>query len=108
MNEMVGVEAVGRARKQTAVEFLQLVVGGRIGEAFQKHVDLKGKHHNVTFPAGFPALMKAMIENQAQFPNKQFEVKNISRGNRSGGRAFSPPHPTWRAKSGCCPLVPIP
>jgi hypothetical protein len=33
-------------RKQAAVEFLQLVVAGRIDEAYQKHVDLQDKHHN--------------------------------------------------------------
>ncbi len=36
-----------------------------------------GKHHNPFFPAGFPALKKAMIENHVQFPNKQLTVKNV-------------------------------
>jgi len=52
------------------VEFLQLVVAGRVYEAYQKRVDLKGKHHNPYCPEGFPALKKAMIENQVQFPCK--------------------------------------
>jgi predicted SnoaL-like aldol condensation-catalyzing enzyme len=64
-------------RKRAAVEFLQLVVAGCIEEAYQKHVDMQGKHHNPSFPAGFPALMKAMIENQARFPHKQLKVKNV-------------------------------
>jgi predicted SnoaL-like aldol condensation-catalyzing enzyme len=64
-------------RKQAAVEFLQLVVAGRIDEAYRKHVDLEGKHHNFFFPAGFLALKKAMIENHVQFPNKQFIVKSV-------------------------------
>lgn len=63
--------------KQAAVEFLQLVVAGRIAEAYEKHVDLHGKHHNFFFPAGFPELQQAMIENHAQFANKQFIVKNV-------------------------------
>ncbi len=66
-----------RARKQAAVQFLQLVVAGSIDEAYQKHVDLRGKHHNPFFPAGFPALRKAMNENHVQFPNKQLTVKNV-------------------------------
>ena len=66
-----------QARKQAAVQFQQLVVAGRIDEAYQKHVDLRGKHHNPFFPAGFPALKKAMIENHIQFPSKQFTVKNV-------------------------------
>jgi len=64
------------ARKKVAVRNLQLVVEGRIDEAYQ-HVDPNGKHHNPFFPAGFSALRKAMIENHAQFPNKQILVKNV-------------------------------
>jgi predicted SnoaL-like aldol condensation-catalyzing enzyme len=59
------------------VQFLQLVVAGRIDEAYQKYVDMRGKHHSPFFPAGFPALEKAMIENQAQFPSKQLTVRNV-------------------------------
>ena len=62
--------------KQTAVLFLQLVVAGHIDEAYQKYVYMQGKHYNAFFPAGFPALQKAMIENQFKFPNKQLIVKN--------------------------------
>ena len=63
--------------KQAAVEFLQMVVAGRIEEAYREHVDMQGKHHNPSFPAGFPALMQAMIENHARFPNKQLEVRHV-------------------------------
>jgi predicted SnoaL-like aldol condensation-catalyzing enzyme len=66
-----------QARKQAAVEFLQLVERGEIEQAYQQYVDMRGKHHNPYFPAGFPALKQAMIENQAQFPNKQITVKNV-------------------------------
>jgi predicted SnoaL-like aldol condensation-catalyzing enzyme len=66
-----------QARKQAAVQFLQLIVAGSIEEAYYKHVDMSGKHHNPFFPAGFPALKKAMIENHAQFPGKQLTVKNV-------------------------------
>ncbi|CAG0950495.1 hypothetical protein GPROT1_00049 [Gammaproteobacteria bacterium] len=66
-----------RACKQAAVQFLQLVAAGRIDEAYQKHVDMQGKHHNPFFPAGFPALRKAMNENHVQFPDKQLTVKNV-------------------------------
>ena len=65
------------ARKRTAVDFLQQVVAGDIEQAYQKYVDPQGKHHNAYFPAGFAPLKKAMIENHAQFPNKQITVKNV-------------------------------
>ena len=64
-------------RKQAAVDFLQLVVAGRIDEAYGKYVDMGGIHHNPFFPAGIPALQKAMKENHEQFPNKQIVPKNI-------------------------------
>jgi len=63
--------------KQSAVEFLQLVVNGKIEEAYQKYVDFRGKHHNPYFPAGFPTLQKAMEENHDKFPNKQLTVKHV-------------------------------
>lgn len=66
-----------RTHKQTAIEFLQLVVAGKIEEAYEKHVDMQGKHHNPFFPAGFPALKKAMLENHVQFPNKQYTLRNV-------------------------------
>ncbi len=66
-----------QARKQAAVQFLHLVMAGQIDEAYRRYVDLRGKHHNPFFPAGFPALRKAMNENHIQFPNKQLTVKNV-------------------------------
>jgi len=65
------------ARRQAAKQFLELVVAGEIDEAYQRHVDLSGKHHNPFFAEGFPALKKAMIENHVQFPNKKLLVKNV-------------------------------
>ena len=65
------------ARKQTALNFLHLVVSGRIDEAYQKYADMRGRHHNPFFPAGFPELQKSMIANHTRFPNKQLVVKNV-------------------------------
>ncbi|MBI3231891.1 MAG: nuclear transport factor 2 family protein [Candidatus Doudnabacteria bacterium] len=62
--------------KQAALEFLELVVAGRIDQAYQKHVDMVGKHHNAFFAAGFPALQKAMKENHVQFSHKQMTIKH--------------------------------
>ncbi len=66
-----------QAHKQAAVDFLQLVVAGRIEEAYQKHVDMGGKHHNPFFPAGFAALKQAMAENHVQMPHKQLSVRHV-------------------------------
>jgi len=64
-------------RKQAAVDFLQLVVSGKINEAYHKYVDLGGKHHNPHFRDGFLALQKAMSDNQVKYPRKQLTVKNV-------------------------------
>ncbi len=64
-------------RKKAAVDFLNLVVAGQIEEAYRKHIDLGGKHHNAYTPAGFPALKKGMMENHAQFPQKKFDIKRV-------------------------------
>ena len=63
--------------KRNAVDFLELVIEGKIEEAYQKHTHRDGKHHNVYFPAGLPALRSAMIENHKQFPVKQFDIKHV-------------------------------
>ena len=62
---------------ELAVRFLTLVVKGRIEEAYQSHVDMRGKHHNPFFPAGFPALQRAMMDDQLQHPAKQLTVQHV-------------------------------
>jgi len=65
------------ANKELAVDFLQLVVAGKIDEAYNKHVELSGKHHNAFFPAGFRALQQAMQEDHVQSPDKHITVVNV-------------------------------
>ncbi len=67
---------INSARKDAAVRFLELVVAGRIDEAYARHVDLAGRHHNPYFTAGFPALKKAMVEDEAQNPHKKLIVQH--------------------------------
>jgi predicted SnoaL-like aldol condensation-catalyzing enzyme len=69
--------AISETHSQAAVQFLKLVTSGRIDEAYQRYVDMKGKHHNCYFPAGLPALKKAMIDNHKTSPVKQYTVKNV-------------------------------
>ncbi len=66
-----------RAQKTAAVQFLEQVVKGNIDEAYQKFIDMNGRHHNHFFPAGFASLQKAMKENHVQFPAKRIAVKNV-------------------------------
>ena len=63
--------------KQAALDFLNLVTSGKIDEAYIKHVDMNGKHHNLYFAAGFPILKQGMKDNEKEFPNKKFTVKHV-------------------------------
>ncbi len=63
--------------KQIVVKFLNLVVQGKIDEAYEQYVDMRGKHHNFLLPSGFPALQNAMKENHEEFPNKQLSIKHM-------------------------------
>jgi predicted SnoaL-like aldol condensation-catalyzing enzyme len=63
--------------KETAIQFLNDVIAGRIDEAYDRFTDPQGRHHNVYFPAGFDALRKAMKENHVLFPNKTFTVQQV-------------------------------
>lgn len=64
--------------KRMAKDFLTDVAEGRIEQAFDKYVDMTGRHHNIYTPAGFDELKKGMAENEAQFPNKKFEIQHIA------------------------------
>jgi predicted SnoaL-like aldol condensation-catalyzing enzyme len=63
--------------KEIAIKFLKLVVAGETDKAYNEFVDLKGKHHNTYFPAGFSVLKEGMKENHVQFPNKKLHIINI-------------------------------
>jgi predicted SnoaL-like aldol condensation-catalyzing enzyme len=64
-------------QKKAAIEFLQLVIDGQIDKAYQKHINMNGKHHNTYTPAGFVALQKGMTDADIKFPNKQFTIKHV-------------------------------
>jgi predicted SnoaL-like aldol condensation-catalyzing enzyme len=66
-----------QAHKESALDFLNLIVAGEIDEAYDKYINMYGKHHNVNYSAEFSSLKKGMIENHAQFPNKRLMVKNV-------------------------------
>lgn len=65
------------SNKKSAIDFLNMVIAGRIDEAYQKYVDMNGKHHNPYFPKGFKELQKGMEDNHRQFPLKKFSIKNV-------------------------------
>ncbi|MEH7224429.1 nuclear transport factor 2 family protein [Bacillus sp. JJ1566] len=61
--------------KEKALSFLNLVVSGKIREAYESFVSPIFSHHNPFFTGDAESLMLAMEENAVQNPHKIFEVK---------------------------------
>jgi predicted SnoaL-like aldol condensation-catalyzing enzyme len=66
-----------QVQKESALDFLQLVISGNIDEAYDNYVNMNGKHHNMYYAADFTSLKKGMLENHTQFPSKRIMVKNV-------------------------------
>ncbi len=71
------INTTTQSKKDIVVDFLTLVVAGRIDEGYRKHVAMSGKHHNQYCAAGFPALKQAMIDNHAEYPDKRIDIKRV-------------------------------
>ena len=65
------------ANKRAAVDFLAMVMAKRIDEAYAKHVDPKGRHHNAYFAAGMDNLRAAMKEAHDKNPETAIFVKHV-------------------------------
>lgn len=63
--------------KQIAVDFLTMVVARQIDEAYEKYIDMNGKHHNSYFAAGFPILREGMKEAHRESPDTELRVKHV-------------------------------
>jgi predicted SnoaL-like aldol condensation-catalyzing enzyme len=63
-----------KPHKEKAVDFLQLIVSGKIDEAYKKYVSPDLRHHNPYFPGDADSLRQAMKENDGMSPNKTLEV----------------------------------
>ena len=59
-------------RKAFALDFLKLASSGNVQEAYAKYIHPHFVHHNPYFPGDRESLMKGMMENHAQFPEKVF------------------------------------
>lgn len=61
--------------KTAALDFLDMVVAGRIREAYEKHIAPEFRHHNAWFRGDRESLLEAMEANHAQNPSKVIEVQ---------------------------------
>jgi len=63
--------------KTAAVDFLEMVIAGKIDEAYEKYVDMSGKHHNLHTPTGLEAFREGMKSADSQFPDATFVVQHV-------------------------------
>ncbi len=66
-----------KTQKEKALSFQNMIVSGKVREAYEAFVSEDFRHHNVHTKAGREALLKGMEENAGQFPDKVFEVQRV-------------------------------
>jgi predicted SnoaL-like aldol condensation-catalyzing enzyme len=64
-----------RSKTDIATEFLSLCAGGRVQEAYDRHVAAGFRHHNAWFPGDRQSLLDGMAHSAQAEPNKSFTVK---------------------------------
>lgn len=69
-------EHSGPKHKESAMEFLRLIVAGNIREAFRKYAGPNFRHHNPFFPGDAESLMIGMEENAVKNPHQILNVRN--------------------------------
>lgn len=62
------------SHKTIAQEFLQMIIDGKIQEAFDTHVAEEFTHHNHYTLPGKTELIRGMQGNHENFPNKIFDT----------------------------------
>ena len=62
-----------------AVDFLNMVVSHRIGEAYRKHMAGNFRHHNPYFPGDAASLRTGMEQSHAKNPDMTLEVQRVLR-----------------------------
>ena len=73
----------GKSQKESATEFLRMVVANQIREAYARFIGPGFRHHNPFFRGDAAALMAGMEENAVANPQKSLEVKMaIEEGDR--------------------------
>jgi len=64
-------------RKKIAVVLLEGIVTNQAEEVFLKHTTPSFIHHNIFFKGDRDSLLKALIENNIEYPNKKIVIKNV-------------------------------
>ncbi len=65
------------SNRNIAISFLDLVIQGRVREAYDKYVSQNLIHHNPYFEGTREALFEAMDADSKEHPNKLIDIKMI-------------------------------
>jgi predicted SnoaL-like aldol condensation-catalyzing enzyme len=88
---------MSKSHKEIAIEFLGLVAGGQVREAYERHVAPGFRHHNPWFRGDAASLMQGMAENAEKNPDKRLEVKMaLQEGDRVAVLSHVRHHPEER------------
>ena len=66
---------MSESNRQSAIAFLNLVVAGRISEAYEAYVAPQMRHHNPFFAGDASSLKEGMEENHREYPGKILDVQ---------------------------------
>ncbi len=64
-------------RKQIAVMLLEGIVTNHAEEVYLKHTTSTFIHHNIFFKGDRDLLLKALIENNIEYPSKKLTIKYV-------------------------------
>ena len=64
-----------QSNKDRAVDFLQMIIAGKIREAYEQYTATDFRHHNPYFKGDAESLLAGMVEDEKQFPAKVCEVQ---------------------------------
>lgn len=65
------------SHKESALAFLTLITTGKTPEAYDTYVHPDFRHHNQYHKGDAASLLQGMLENDENFPDKEFVVKKV-------------------------------
>lgn len=62
-------------QKEIVTSFLNLVIAGKVQEAYDRYVSQDFRHHNSYFKGDRESLLRGMEDSEREMPNKTFQVQ---------------------------------
>lgn len=65
------------SHKEAALDFLTLITTGKTRDAYDRYIHPDFRHHNQYHKGDAASLLAGMLENDENFPEKEFVVKKV-------------------------------